>query len=67
LIEQVKPSTYQEAVKYLRKAGTIMTREKQKDKWKQYLDQLRSKHNRKRRLIEIISGLEGRPIVKIKQ
>jgi uncharacterized Zn finger protein len=67
LIEQVKPSAYQEAVKYLRKAGTIMAREKQKDKWKQYLDQLRSKHNRKRRLIEIISDLEGRPIVKIKQ
>jgi uncharacterized Zn finger protein len=67
LIDQVRPSAYQEAAKYLRKAGVIMVQEKKKDEWKKYLNKLRTKHIRKRRLIEIISGLEGRPIVKNRQ
>jgi uncharacterized Zn finger protein len=64
LIDQVRPSAYQEAAKYLRKAGVIMAQKKKKDEWEHYLNKLRTKHIRKRRLIEIISGLEGRPIVK---
>lgn len=67
LIEQVKHSAYQEAVKYLRKAGAVMVREKEKNEWQQYLRNLRKAHIRKRRLIEILDGLEGRPIVKSRQ
>ena len=67
LIDQVRPSAYQEAVKYLRKAGVVMAQEQKKDEWERYLNKLRTKHIRKRRLIEIISGLEGRPIVKNRQ
>jgi hypothetical protein len=34
------------------------------EEWDQYLRSLKDAHARKRRLIEILDGLEGRPIVK---
>ena len=64
LIAQVKPSAYQEAVKYLRKAGVVMSKQKKQAQWDQYLRSLRDAHARKRRLIEILDGLDGKPIVK---
>ena len=64
LIAQVKPSAYQEAAKYLRKASKVMRREKKLAEWESYLKELREQHLRKRRLIEILDGLEGKPIVK---
>ena len=64
LIAQVKPSAYQEAVKYLRKAAKGMQREKMLAEWESYLKELREQHIRKHRLIEILDGLEGKPIVK---
>ncbi|MDX2451299.1 SWIM zinc finger family protein [Desulfosarcina sp.] len=64
LISQVKPSAYQEAARYLRKAASIVTRKKKKEAWDQYLSALRQQHFRKRRLMEILDGLEGKPIVK---
>jgi uncharacterized Zn finger protein len=64
LIAQVKPSAYQEAAKYLRKTSKIMPREKKLAEWESYLKELRGQHLRKRRLIEILDGLEGKPIVK---
>lgn len=67
LIAQVKPSAYQEAAKYLRKASSIVTREKKTGAWEQYLLALRQLHFRKRRLIEILDGLEGKPILKKKR
>jgi uncharacterized Zn finger protein len=64
LIAQVKPSAYQEAAKYLRKAAKVMRREKKLGEWESYLKALRQQHLRKRRLIEILDGLDGKPIVK---
>jgi uncharacterized Zn finger protein len=64
LIAQVKPSAYQEAAKYLRKAAKVMRREKKLGEWESYLKALREQHIRKRRLIEILDGLDGKPIVK---
>ena len=64
LIARVKPGAYQEAAKYLRKAGSVMTREKKPGEWEQYLKELKVAHARKRRLIEILDGLDGKPIVK---
>ena len=63
LIAQVQPKAYQEAVKYLRKAGKVMSTQKQQAEWDQYLKSLREAHARKRRLIEILDGLEGKPII----
>lgn len=64
LIAQVKPSAYQEAAEYLRKAAKVMGREKKLTEWESYLEDLREQHHRKRRLIEILDGLEGKPIAK---
>ena len=64
LIAQVKPSAYQEAAKYLRKAAKVMGREKKLTEWERYLKELREHHARKRRLIEVLDGLDGKPIVK---
>jgi uncharacterized Zn finger protein len=67
LIEEVKSNAYKEAVKYLRKAGTVMEREKKKEEWQQYLNMLREKYIRKDRLVELLNGLDGRPIVKCRE
>ena len=64
LIAQVQPRAYQEAVKYLRKAGEVMSTRKQQAEWDQYLESLRKAHARKRRLMEILDGLQGKPIMK---
>jgi uncharacterized Zn finger protein len=63
LIAQVKPRAYQEAATYLRKAGRVMAQQKEKEQWDEYLRDLRETHARKRRLIEILDGLDGKPIV----
>lgn len=63
LIAQVKPSAYQEAVQFLRKAGEVMSKQNKQAQWHQYLCSLREAHARKRRLIEILDGLEGKPII----
>ena len=64
LIAQVKPSAYQEAVKFLRKAGEVMSKQNKQAQWDQYLRSLRDAHARKRRLMEILDGLDGKPIMK---
>lgn len=64
LIAQVKPQAYQEAAKYLRKAGQVMSQLIKQKEWDQYLKELKETHFRKRRFIEIMEGLEGKPIVK---
>jgi uncharacterized Zn finger protein len=64
LIAVVKPSAYQEAAGYLRKAAKVMLREKKTAEWEKYLKALRQEHLRKRRLVEIIDGLDGKPILK---
>jgi uncharacterized Zn finger protein len=64
LISQVKPSAYQEAGRFLRKAGAIMTKHKKGGEWGNYIQKLRNLHARKRRLLEVLDGLEKRPILK---
>ena len=63
LIAQVKPSAYQEAARYLRKAGSVMAQQKKKKQWDEYLRGLKEMHARKRRLMEILDDLDGKPIV----
>ncbi|MEW6660240.1 MAG: hypothetical protein AB1424_16460 [Thermodesulfobacteriota bacterium] len=64
LIAQVKPSAYQEAAKYLRKAGLVMSQQNNQAQWDQYLGSLRETHARKRCLLEILDGLDEKPIMK---
>jgi len=63
LIHQTKPSAYEQAAGYLRKAGKIMKREKKQSQWNQYLNSLREKHGRKRRFIEILDQSDSKPII----
>ncbi|MEA1921258.1 MAG: hypothetical protein U9N63_01240 [Pseudomonadota bacterium] len=63
LIARVKPSAYQEAARYLRKATEVMQREQKLKEWERYLRKLRKEHIRKRRLIEVLDGLDGKPIM----
>jgi uncharacterized Zn finger protein len=64
LIAQVKPSAYHKAAGYLRKASKVMLREKKPAEWENYLIKLREQHFRKRRLIEILDGLDENPILR---
>ena len=63
LINQTKPSAYEQAASYLRKAEKIVKREKKQAEWNQYLNELKSKHARKRRFIEILDQSNSLPII----
>ncbi len=63
LIAQVSPSAYEEAARYLRKAGAVLVREGKQQEWTRYLEDLRDTHARKRRLIEILDRLTRKPIL----
>lgn len=67
LIAQVKPSAYQEAAKYLEKAGEVMSKQNNQAQWDQYLGGLRNTHARKRRLLEVLDSLEEKPTIKMKR
>ncbi len=62
-IVRVNPAAYEEAAGYLLMASRVMTRIKRQAEWEGYLKQLRATHWRKRRLLEILDGLNGRRIV----
>jgi uncharacterized Zn finger protein len=64
LINQTKPSAYEQAVNYLRKAEKIVRREKKQAEWHQYLNNLKEKHARKQRFIEILGQSDGSPIIR---
>lgn len=64
LIAVVKPSAYQDAAVYLKKAAKVMQKLKKEAEWEQYLRELRTEHARKWRLIEILDTLGGKPIIK---
>jgi uncharacterized Zn finger protein len=63
LIAQVKPSAYEAAAGYLRKAGAVMAREGKQQQWTRYLQDLRVTHARKSRFIQILDRLSGKPVV----
>jgi len=63
LINQTKPSAYEQAVRYLAKAGKVMKLQKKQSEWKKYLSELRGEHARKRRFLEILDQSDGKPIV----
>jgi uncharacterized Zn finger protein len=64
LIAQVKPKSYHEAGKYLRKAAKVIAKGKKQVEWEGYLQRLREHHARKIRLIEVLDSLEGKPVIK---
>jgi len=67
LINQTKPSAYEQAAIYLRKVERIMKHEKKQSQWNQYLNSLREEHARKRRFIEILDQSNSLPIINRKR
>ncbi|MBU1182162.1 MAG: SWIM zinc finger family protein [Pseudomonadota bacterium] len=61
LIAQVKPRAYESAVKYLLKIHNILDEHAKNMEWERYLKNLKEKHIRKRRFVEILEGLERKP------
>lgn len=64
LIAQVKVGAYEEAATYLRKAAKVMNKQGKQKAWGECLAALRTEHKRKRRFVEILDSLDGRPILK---
>ena len=54
---------YETAAGYLRKVHRTLKKLKREAEWKTYLANLKEENKRKRRLVEILDGLEGRPII----
>jgi len=54
---------YETAAAYLRKVHCVLKKQKREPEWKTYLAELRHSHARKRRLLEILDGIEGRRII----
>ena len=63
-IALVKPASYREAAVFLRKIRRLLKQQEKDREWESYIEKLRQEHVRKRRLMEIMDGLEGKPIVK---
>ncbi len=59
LIDQVKPSAYKNSAKYLRRIRTVYENSGREGDWRELMQELRTKHNRKRRLMEVLDRLEA--------
>jgi uncharacterized Zn finger protein len=62
-IAHTKPRAYEVAAGYLRKIRRTLTSHCRETEWNEYLEGIRAQHRRKRRLLEILDGLQGKPIV----
>ena len=59
-IAVTKPSAYQSAGMYLGKMRAVYERLNRRSEWDDLLARLRTEHGRKKRLLEILDGLEGK-------
>ena len=59
LIGQVKPKAYLEAAGYLRQMHKVYEKTDRVSEWKTLLMRLRTQHKAKRRLMEVLDGLEN--------
>lgn len=67
LAARTSTSLYPNVVGLLKEARKILTREKRKHEFAVILETFYQKHSRKRRLIELLASLDGKPIVKSKR
>ena len=58
LIGQVKPKAYREAAVYLRHMRKVYQQTGRPDDWQALIMRLRTEHKAKRRLQEVLDGLE---------
>jgi uncharacterized Zn finger protein len=62
-IARTSPSAYEAALPYLRKVRALLQKLNRHAEWARYLAELREKHRRKTRLMEVLDRLDARPIV----
>jgi len=65
LIAEVKPKAYEEAAVYLGKIQRVLKKRKKDKEWQKYILEIRHEHFRKRKLLEILDGLNGKRIMDI--
>lgn len=63
LIAQTKPAAYRSAVPYLKKIRGLLERTGRKSEWDRFLSTVRVENARKRKLQEILDGLEAKPLI----
>jgi len=63
LIAQVKPKAYEKAAVHLKKIQRILKHRSKDKEWGIYLANIRKEHARKIKLLEILAGLNDKPIV----
>jgi len=64
LIDRAHPNAYAEAGGLLRHVREILDASGRSSEWPEIVAEVRESHRRKRRLMEVLDGLEGRPIVR---
>ncbi|MCC6420804.1 MAG: hypothetical protein IT429_21425, partial [Gemmataceae bacterium] len=62
-IARTSPSAYESALPCLRKQRDLLRKLGRAGEWTTYLARLREDNRRKRRLLELLDGLEGKPIL----
>lgn len=62
-IARTKPSEYTEAAKYLRKIQKVMKEQGRGKEWAAYLAKLRVENARKRKFLEVLDRVSGKPII----
>jgi uncharacterized Zn finger protein len=63
LIEEAQPDAYVEAGELLRRVRDLLRSSQRSNEWEMLLAEIREAHRRKRRLMEVLDGLAGAPIV----
>lgn len=64
-IKQVQVRAYETAATYLRKVHSAYKKQEREPEWKAYLATLRQANLRRPRLVQILDGLTGKPIVEM--
>jgi len=67
LIERTKPDAYVEAGGLLQSVRDLLHASKRSSEWPAVIAGIRESHRRKRRLMEVLDGLEGQPIVRARK
>ena len=67
LIDRAHPTAYAEAGGLLRRVREILDASGRPSEWREIVAEVRESHRRKRRLMEVLDGLEGKPIVRRKR
>ena len=64
-ISLTQPKYYEVAARYLRKVNRLLTKIGMEKDWQSYVSELRIVNAKKKRFVEVLDKLTGRPIVKL--